>query len=714
VIRFDALGTGLFEWETMRRIGLLLLLCSGVVSSYEPAAGALPKATAGNDYVEGEVLVTLKPSLDLPRAHAVLQGRGLGFARHFSKLSEWRGRHMGLVKAKNRSTASLIAELEKDPAVEIVEPNYLRHAFGMRTPSDPLFRDLWGLENTGQVVNTLAGTKGADIHFLAAWGLARPSNQEVVVAVIDSGVDYTHPDLKANMWRNPGEIAGNQMDDDVDGYVDDVHGFDFVAGRPDPMDSGEHGSHVSGTIAGTGNNESGVIGVAFQAKIMALRASDDGGASMPTSAIIEAIEYATMMKRRGVNVVAINASFGGSSSTIAERSAIQEAGGAGIVLCAAAGNDGADIDATPVFPASYRLPNMLVVAATDQMDTLAGFSNYGSTSVDLAAPGVNILSTTPPGMTSYVQTASASYNADSMEFAGSTASGGLTGTIYYCGLGYPTNFPAPLQGYIALIQRGTLFFYEKVANAMNAGAAGVIIFNNTNVSFSGTLQSEGNWIPAVTISQPDGLALKGATPVTGVMFNGRSESVRYQYQEGTSMATPHVVGAVAFAAMNFPQETVTQRISRVLDAADVVPALAGRVRTGTRLNLQRVVDAGTNGLPDWWETMYFGRTDVDPNGDDDGDGASNLQEFIAETSPSNAGSTLRLAIGLGLNSARLISWQANTNAIQYLERTPTPWLSNSWVSVFTNVPGVVKVNSYTDPSANTNNSLFYRLRVERW
>ncbi len=699
----------------MSRIGLLLIIAGIVFGAGQAKAAPVASSTLTNDYVEGEVLVTLKASVDLPGARGVLQRHGLGFAKHFAGLSEWRGRHTGLVRDKNRSTAALMAELQKDPAVETVEPNYLRHGFGMgmRTPTDPLFGQLWGLQNNGQVVNSQSGTSGADIRFLAAWGLARPAGEEVVVAVVDSGVDYVHPDLAPSMWHNPGEVAGNGVDDDGDGYVDDVYGYDFADGTPDPMDSGEHGSHVSGTIAACGNNGVGVIGVAFGAKIMALRVSNDGGQSMATSAIVEAIQYATMMKKRGVNVVAINSSYGGSNATSTESAAIQAAGDAGIILCAAAGNNSSNNDTTPTYPASYRLPNMIVVAATDQNDALASFSDYGSSTVDLGAPGVNIFSTTPPGITSYVHTASATYNADAMEFAGTTPPTGLTAGIHYCGLGYPTNFPAGLTGYIALIQRGTLFFSEKVSNAITAGAAGVIVFNNTNTPYVATLQSAGNWIPAVTISQADGMALDAALPITGTLFSAKSASAVYQYMAGTSMATPHVVGAVAFAAMNFPQETVAQRISRILDHADAVTGLAGKVRTGGRLNLQRIVDADGNGLPDWWEELYFGRTGVDPNGDADQDGLSNLQEFVADTNPTDASSALRLAIGPGLNLGEMLSWNDSTNTIQYLQRTSTPWLPNSWVDVFTNTPGMASAASFADPMAKTNPTGFYRLRVER-
>ena len=665
--------------------------------------------TPHQEYVEGDVLVTFKASADLAAVQQALAVHDLSLKKHFAGLSRHFGKHFGLVHDANRTTAELIAELSLDPAVESVEPNYLRWVTSV--PNDALFTNLWGLQNNGQLVNGVTGTAGADTRFIAAWGLARPSTNPVVVAVIDTGVDYTHPDLAGNMWTNPGEIPGNGLDDDGDGYVDDYYGYDFADNLPDPADSGFHGTHVAGTIAAIGNNQLGVIGVDYQARIMALRASSDGD-SFASSAIIEAIQYAILMKNRGVRIAAINESFGGGGSSSPEIAAMQAAGAAGIVFCVAAGNDAANNDTTPTYPASYRLSNMIVVAATDQNDALASFSDYGASTVDLGAPGVNILSCLPvsqAGTVASVQQGSTTYPASELTYSGTTT--GITATVYDCGLGYSTNFPAAVNNNIALIQRGTLTFQVKVSNAMAAGARAAIIYNNTTGSLNFTLGVTNNWIPAIALSQSDGVALKTNLPATVV--NETDPGQIYQYLDGTSMATPHVSGAVAFAAMNFPADTVAQRIQRVLANVDVVPGLQGMVRTGGRLNLQRLVDADLNGLPDWWEQEYFGQqTGTDPNADPDHDGMSNLAEWLAGTNPTNAASSLRLTV-LPVSNPNSVSlaWASVAGKTYRLERS-TNLLTGFDSVVSTNIAATAPTNVVTDTAIIPGDTHFYRVGVE--
>jgi subtilisin family serine protease len=259
------------------------------------------------------------------------------------------------------------------------EPDYLLWAD--MTPNDPSFGNQWGLQNTGQT----GGVPGADIDAVSAWNtLTSASN--VIVAIIDSGVRYTHEDLAANLWVNPGEIAGNGLDDDGNGYVDDIHGINAIDRTGDPMDSSGHGTHVAGLVGAVGNNGKGITGVAWRVQLMALRFIDDAGKGA-TSNAIRSIDYA---RNHGAHI--INASWGGGSYSSLMKSAIRRARDAGILFVTGAGNSGIDIDDRPVYPGSYDLDNIVVVAGTDSSDRLASYSNYGSASVHLAAPGSQLYS----------------------------------------------------------------------------------------------------------------------------------------------------------------------------------------------------------------------------------------------------------------------------------------------------------------------------------
>lgn len=260
------------------------------------------------------------------------------------------------------------------------------------TPNDTSFGSLWGLNNTGQS----SGRTDADIDAPEAWNITTGSSS-VVVGVIDTGVDYTHSDLQANIWRNPGEVAGNGVDDDGNGFVDDLHGYDFANNDSSPMDDNGHGTHCAGTIGGRGNNGQGVAGVNWNTSIMALKfLGADGSGS--TSNAVRATNYATMMRSQyGVNVRVLSNSWGGGGYSQALADAVSASNNAGILFVAAAGNESANTDTTPHYPSNYTAANVISVAATDRNDNLASFSNYGATTVDLAAPGVSIYSTVNGG-----------------------------------------------------------------------------------------------------------------------------------------------------------------------------------------------------------------------------------------------------------------------------------------------------------------------------
>ncbi len=280
---------------------------------------------------------------------------------------------------------SAITHLRKYDGVKTAEPDWIGEWSAV--PNDPDFGEMWGHQNTGQTVNGVTGIPDADIDSDSAWDLTTGSTS-AIVAIVDSGMDYLHPDLAANVWVNPGEIAGNGVDDDGNGYIDDINGYDFADDDADPMDFVGHGTHVSGTVGAVGNNGIGTVGVNWTTSMMALKIGSDFGG--PTnSGAIAAINYAVAM-----GAVVSNHSYT-VNPTQALQDAITNAQANGHIVVVAAGNSASNNDFSPTFPASYTQDNVVTVAATDQNDDLAFFSNFGVTSVDIGAPGVNIWSTTP-------------------------------------------------------------------------------------------------------------------------------------------------------------------------------------------------------------------------------------------------------------------------------------------------------------------------------
>ncbi len=299
------------------------------------------------------------------------------------------------------SMADTLENLRGDPSVEWAEPDYPRTA--VEFPDDPLVDEQWHLSNQGQT----GGTAGADISAAEAWSISTGSSQ-LVVAVLDTGIDYGHPDLKGNMWRNSGEdwLDGwtpgfNEIDDDGNGYVDDYYGINVLEDSvappiriwgTQPIDTDGHGTHVAGIIGARGNNALGVSGVNWEVGLMALKFIGPQGGSV--SGAIECIEYILDMKEKGVPICAVNASFGGGDYSRFEKEAFASLGDAGILVSAAAGNSASDLDSGATnYPASYDLDNIISVAATTNNDRLAVFSNYGRVGVHLAAPGSEIFST---------------------------------------------------------------------------------------------------------------------------------------------------------------------------------------------------------------------------------------------------------------------------------------------------------------------------------
>jgi len=290
-------------------------------------------------------------------------------------------------KVSGMSTKDAIALLKSHQAIEYVEPDY--QVSIARTPDDPRFDELWGLNNDGQT----GGTADADIDAVEAWDISTGS-RDVVVGVIDTGIDYSHSDLASNMWVNSSEIPGDGIDNDGNGFIDDVHGINAITDSGDPMDDEGHGTHVSGTIGASGGNGIGVVGVNHEVSLVGCKFLDAAG-SGSTSDAIKCIDYMVSLKNSGVNLRVLNNSWGGGGYSQALADAIASSEAADLLFVAAAGNDTIDNDVNPHYPSNYENASVLSVASTDQTDGISWFSHYGLTSVDMGAPGSAILSTTP-------------------------------------------------------------------------------------------------------------------------------------------------------------------------------------------------------------------------------------------------------------------------------------------------------------------------------
>lgn len=370
---------------------LILLLSIGLVvqlEAFSPApreafAGP-PSATGGGlrlGHVPNEALVRFKPGTTGATMAAAHAGVGSSVAKAFSLVD-----NLHLVRlAPGMDVEQALQRYRQHSDVLYAEPNWIVEAVVI--PNDTSFGQLWGLMNTGQS----GGTPGADIDVINAWDTTTGSNS-VVVTVIDTGVDYTHPDLSANIFQS-GDCNGNGIDDDGNGYIDDCYGYDFANNDSNPLDDNNHGTHVSGTIGAIGNNAAGVVGVNWNVKIMACKFLNSSG-SGSTAGAISCLDYVKTMKDKGVNIIASSNSWGGGGFSQSLLDAIEAHHQAGILFIAAAGNSNSNNDLGGFYPAGYYVPNLIAVAATTRTDAKASFSSYGRHSVHLGAPGDQILSTT--------------------------------------------------------------------------------------------------------------------------------------------------------------------------------------------------------------------------------------------------------------------------------------------------------------------------------
>lgn len=333
---------------------------------------ANPPASVPNEY-----LVKVKPGAKLNFTDM----KPLPALKHWYKV----------VSKKSLNSISQMAE------VEVVEPNYYQYivrapSAAVRAPSDSNYSSQWGMKNNGQKDSEgNKGRAGVDIDIESVWELTL-GNPELIVAVIDTGIDSKHSDLSENIYYNQKELNGQpEVDDDGNGFVDDISGYNFVDEKPDAFDDHGHGTHCAGVIGAKGNNDYGIAGVNWQIKMMPVKfLSADGSGS--TSGAIDSIVYAV---DNGAKI--LSNSWGGGGESQALKDAIKYSLSKGVLFVAAAGNNGENTDSDPHYPSSYDVANIVSVAALGNTGELADFSNYGLKTVDIAAPGVNILSTLPGG-----------------------------------------------------------------------------------------------------------------------------------------------------------------------------------------------------------------------------------------------------------------------------------------------------------------------------
>ncbi len=498
--------------------------------------------------------------------------------------------------------------------VRYAEPDYILRADDV-VPNDERFGDLWGLENDG-VNGVLAD---ADIDVTQAWDVTTGSS-DVVVAIVDTGIDFSHPDLQDNLWVNPGESGDGRENDGIDndgnGYVDDVFGYDFLRDDSDPSDSNSHGTHVAGTVAAVGNNGIGVTGVCWSSRIMALRFLGPTG-NGPTSAAVEAIYYAI---DNGAKI--INNSWGGRAFSASLAIAVGAADDAGVLFVAAAGNGGDNIDETPHYPASYIRDNVISVAATTSEDILAGFSGFGRTSVDLSAPGTSTLSTTPPfvaGFSEDMEGTQLLMVPMTLIEEGDTGFWGVVESTFGEALAIRSDvqqsspYSADVSAYLvtppmdtrALRGLTVRFDYRYEIDPSDLftvevwdGSEWMVIFSRSTAgnffeSFFSTsrdlerfrneaMRIRFGWSTDDVDNDAFGIELDNLS--IQYIGNDYEAANAYGLKSGTSMATPHVSGVAALLLSYQPDMTVRELKERILFGGDVLPSLAGVTVSRRRLN----------------------------------------------------------------------------------------------------------------------------------
>ena len=389
--------------------------CTDVIENEMTVSDAVERV-AQQEFVPGQLLIKYKTTtagsrlsqdiLDMIQANVVEEIR----TPAMEVANARKGGESGdlLLVQTGLGTLEAIERLRNMPEVEYAEPNWIYQHYAS---NDPYFlnNQLWGMSSGGNQFGSRAAT---------AWAAGKTGSSAVYIGIIDEGYMYDHVDLAANAGVNPGEVAGNNVDDDGNGLIDDVYGWDFAGNNSSVFDGtgDDHGTHVAGTIGGVGNNGIGVAGVVWNVKLLGAKFLGSTGGT--TANAVKAVDYFTNLKNKGLNIIATNNSWGGGGYSQALFDAINRANTAGILFVAAAGNSATNNDVTASFPSNYDIPNVIAVASITNTGALSSFSQYGATTVDLGAPGSGIWSTVPvavgKGKNATVGSGYASYNGTSM------------------------------------------------------------------------------------------------------------------------------------------------------------------------------------------------------------------------------------------------------------------------------------------------------------
>jgi len=589
---------------------------TGLAGPPLPSGAGLPAPSA----VPGEVLVLLSADVNdnrgLDGAESAIPGQVVQRMALSKRQTVLRVKLPG---GQNAAAAVAANWRQADARIVAVEPNYIVHSAA--TPNDPRFPEQWSLNNLSQT----GGTTDADIDAPEAWDLTTGSSS-VLVAVIDTGVDFLHPDLVDNMWVNAGEIPDNDIDDDLNGYVDDVYGYDFYQDDSDPSDPNGHGTHVAGIAAARGNDATGTTGVSWSAQVMACRFLDAKGNGTVADAI-EAINYAVA---NGAHI--LNNSWGGYGYSAGLQAAVINARDQGVLCVAAAGNSSADIDLYPYYPAAFNIANVIAVASTTSTDNMSPFSNFGPATVHLGAPGSDILSTVPSPTSLFFE----DFQAASVPgFVGAqmTEQGPANrwGTVQN-DVGFPGNIAASgdyanAQPYLGdsdgsivtpvMDTRGLRGLIVRFDIRIDAGVDDVLIvdiWDATSWVTIDAISATHLFLPdlyySVLIEVPEHLRSAAAQfrwrwvtddldnqrigveiDNLDVRYHGSDYTDAYALVEGTSMATPHVTGAAALLLADDPGMSLTDLKQRLIVTGDPAPALATRTASGRRLNVHNALTA---------------------------------------------------------------------------------------------------------------------------